>query len=228
MEQEEIMFYVYSYLREDLTPYYIGKGTGKRAWSKRHNVNVPDDTRIIILAENLTEKEAFELEVKLIKEYGRKDLGNGILRNRTDGGEGISGPKSDSHKKGISKALKGKPKSAEHCRKLSEAGKNQIPWNKGLNKDDQRVAKYSESLKGKIFSDEHRANLSKSHKGIPNTPEQKAKISAKLKGRKFSEETLNKMRQKKGPQQTTTCPHCGKTGGLAGMRRYHFDNCNLK
>lgn len=24
-----------------------------------------------------------------------------------------------------------------------------------------------------------------------------------------------------------TCPHCGKTGGLSGMKRYHFNHCSL-
>jgi predicted GIY-YIG superfamily endonuclease len=29
-------------------------------------------------------------------------------------------------------------------------------------------------------------------------------------------------------QKKTTCPHCGKTGGISNMVRYHFDNCKYK
>jgi hypothetical protein len=85
-------FYVYLYLREDGTPYYVGKGKGKRAFSKNRTINIPEDkTRIVFHSENLTEDEAFTLEKELIAKYGRKDNGTGILRNLTDGGEGSSG-----------------------------------------------------------------------------------------------------------------------------------------
>jgi hypothetical protein len=84
-------FYVYAYLREDGTPYYIGKGKDKRAWTKAKNeIGKPTDiSRIVILQENLTDTEAKEHEINLIKTYGRIDLGTGILRNKTNGGDGV-------------------------------------------------------------------------------------------------------------------------------------------
>jgi|10_taG_2_1085330.scaffolds.fasta_scaffold02098_24 hypothetical protein len=84
-------YYTYAYLREDGTPYYIGKGKGYRATSKKGHFYVPPEDRIIYLKCNLTEQEAFRHEIYMIDVLGRKDLGTGILRNRTDGGEGASG-----------------------------------------------------------------------------------------------------------------------------------------
>lgn len=88
-------FYTYAYLREDRTPYYIGKGSGYRAYHKGKNEirSIKDKSRIIFLKQNLTEEEAFKHEIYMIAVFGRKDLGTGILRNRTNGGEGPSGIK---------------------------------------------------------------------------------------------------------------------------------------
>lgn len=86
-------FYAYMWLREDGTPYYIGKGKGKRAFVNHPDRSVyrpVDDTRILVFL-RCSEQEALETEIELIRNWGRKDNGTGILRNRTDGGDGVSG-----------------------------------------------------------------------------------------------------------------------------------------
>jgi len=130
------IYYIYAYLRKkDLTPYYIGKGKARRAYEKQHTVSVPKDrTKIVFYQTNLTEIDAFKLEISYIKLYGRKDLGTGILLNQTDGGEGTSGrkgprgkqknprkPWDEEYKIKMSLRMKGITFSAEHCAKISAA-----------------------------------------------------------------------------------------------------------
>ena len=114
-------FYTYAYLREDRTPYYIGKGSGKRYCNrKRNDIKPPrDKSKVIFLKQNLTEKEAFKHENYMISIFGRKDLGTGILRNKTDGGEGASGSiRSEQFKENLRAINKNKTLSKEHKEKL--------------------------------------------------------------------------------------------------------------
>jgi hypothetical protein len=88
----DMNFVVYMYVREDGTPYYIGKGRPRRPYEKRGRAcGIPPKERIVIVHKDIDEETAFRLEKELISKYGRKDLGTGILHNRSDGGEGTSG-----------------------------------------------------------------------------------------------------------------------------------------
>jgi len=79
------------YCREDGTPYYIGKGKGERIHKPTHSVNLPVEERRKFLKTGLSEEESFRHEKYMIFVLGRKNIGTGILRNLTDGGEGCSG-----------------------------------------------------------------------------------------------------------------------------------------
>jgi hypothetical protein len=152
------MYYTYAYLREDGTPYYIGKGSKNRIYQNNGRpCNKPKDkSRIIFLKQNLTEEEAFKHEKYMIAVFGRKDLGTGILHNRTAGGEGSSGlVLSEETKKIMSEAKKGKTKTKEHKRKISEANKGKNNPFYGKIRTEESRKKQSESRKGKYSGENH-------------------------------------------------------------------------
>lgn len=131
MSKDPRRFYVYLWLRHKkskhgprLSPYYVGKGSGSRAFTpRRRGAKPPKDQSYIVFAqEGLTEQEAFALERYYIALYGRKDLGTGILGNFTDGGEGASGVRvSQETRNKISQVNTGKIVSQETRNKLSLA-----------------------------------------------------------------------------------------------------------
>ena len=122
-------FYTYAYLREDRTPYYIGKGKGNRIHSTNRIYKAPKDkSRIIFLKQNLTEEEAFKHEKYMIAVLGRKDNGTGILRNMTDGGDGVSGwvPSEEFRKKAKERMSGSKNNKAKNILIININGENYI------------------------------------------------------------------------------------------------------
>tara|TARA_R110000868_G_scaffold29897_9_gene111255 strand:+ start:251 stop:901 length:651 start_codon:yes stop_codon:yes gene_type:complete len=159
-------YYTYAFLREDKTPYYIGKGKGDRAYRRRDKGIKPpkDKSRILILKQNLTEEEAFRHEVYMIAVFGRKDLGTGILHNRTDGGDGVSGL----------------VHSEKTRKKMSELGKCRTH-------SEKTKIKMSKVQKGRTFSQETKRKMSETHKGKTLSEEHKTKICMTMKGRHVGE-----------------------------------------
>lgn len=90
-------FYVYA-LKDPrgkpAKPFYIGKGTGNRAWEHQANVDESEKGQLIkqimdagykvihtIVADNLTEQQALKIEAELISAFGVRSQG-GLLTNR--------------------------------------------------------------------------------------------------------------------------------------------------
>lgn len=127
----------------------------------------------------------------------------------------------EEHAKQVSLKHSGKVVSEETRLKISE--------------NKERSAKISQSLKGRPKSEEHKEAYKQARLaggGWIVSEEQKRKVSEKLSGQgnpmwgKTHNEEARKIISEANKQKVS-CPHCGKTGGIAIMKRWHFDNCKV-
>lgn len=150
-------YYVYTYLDENLKPYYVGMGCKNRVVAKHLYVSVPTFDKITV-EDNLTQKQAWNREIELIAQYGREHLGTGPLKNLTEGGptQKSGWAHSSQTKKTISikntgkirtlehKENYSKPKTVEHAEKIRQANLGRA--------DDGRYVKISQTMKGRPWS----------------------------------------------------------------------------
>ena len=154
--------YTYAHAKPDGTIFYIGKGIGRRAYSKNRNnywkrIVAKYGYEVQILAHWDTEKEALNHEVLLIA--CMKDMGIELC-NLTEGGEGATGYQhSEEHKASLKGntygastwglTFKGKKHSKESRAKMSymRIGNK---YKAGTILSEESKAKISKAKKGKI------------------------------------------------------------------------------
>jgi hypothetical protein len=140
------------------------------------------DVPYVKVAENLTEKKAFETEIIFIAAIGR--MPDGPLVNHTAGGPGLADP-SFEIKKSRRKAALNRPRNPESMAKF-------IGNRKGAKLTVEQRAKISAVQKGRKQSPAHIAARSAANKGRRNSPESIERGAAKRRGRKLSPEHLAK------------------------------------
>jgi len=164
-------FYVYIHKKPDGTPFYVGKGTGNRAyqfskrtqWHKNIVAKYGKNNIIVDIVNCLNESQAFDLEKIYIKQFKHDGV---CLVNLTNGGEGHSGFKQTQQTKDKRAAKLKKFYSTEEGHQVNERlNTHRI----GRKNTEQTRLKMSNAAKGKSKSKEHSINLSLARVGKPKS-----------------------------------------------------------
>jgi len=203
-------FCVYLHLRPDGSVFYVGKGVSSRPYRKdgrnmtwKAEVAKIGTFSVQIARSGLTEEQAFDLEVELIAEFRASNV---VLVNQTRGGDGC----------------KSLIFTAEIIEKLKTARAKQAPPTLGYAHTDEAKQKMQQKHSGEnnpMFGKKHTDETKEKFKDRP--------VARAWLGKKMSSGIKKKMSESHKSLPDLTCPHCNKTGGFAGMRVHHFNNCKM-
>jgi len=196
-------------------PFYVGKGCGYR-WRRHFSEYCPSAPmrERVCLAGNVrvqivgceTEDGAFALERSLIALIGRADLGDGLLINRTSGGQGCVKRRhahSEETKAKIAERLRGRVVTPEHRERIGAANKGRT----GPTAETKaKIAATQASLEYRVrmstaikatVTPEQLADMTERARqhntGRPKSQAWKAAMSERMRGRVFSEDSRARM-----------------------------------
>jgi hypothetical protein len=208
------MAYVYGHYKADTDElFYVGKGTGNRAWVKKgrnthwQRIVAKHGYTVRILEDNLTDEQAYSRETELIEEVGL-----GTLANISAGGGIPTGPewlakvtesnrnRGDEFRKNMSASIQKKfDEDPEYKQRVTEINRKQAQtpeWRKKnlevaeMNRNNPEFKrKTSEASKRRWADPEYRQKMLQ----IRRTPEYRNRVSEMHKGRTHSEESRQKM-----------------------------------
>lgn len=228
------IFYVYELINSlDNTAFYVGKGSKRRMYNHIENAHRgyadKNPKRMIKileieaaggkvlpqkLIENLSEKDAFDIEELVIRRYGLENL-----TNLSYGGEGGSSHSLETRLK-MSRSHKGKKIPPEVIEKRRQKMLGHIVSEETRERIRQAKVGHShtQETKRKI------SDFYKIHK-ISRSEEFKQNVSKTQKGHPTSEETIEKIRlgnlNKKRSLETRTKIHLAKLGNKNRLGHYH-------
>jgi hypothetical protein len=173
-------FYVYEHWRPDKNePFYVGKGSGSRAWkigraknpyyanvvAKLAAIGLCVEVRLVV--GEMTAEQAYDAEINRIAFWQAKGV---KLTNQTAGGEGMLNP-SDELRARFAEISRSRPRTPEFCAKMSKAASNQSA---------ETRAKRSASMTGIVRSEKTKLKVSRSKSDPPAETRERNRLAAKL------------------------------------------------
>ena len=176
--------FIYHNLKFNYEPFYVGKGTGQRAYDhlvEKRIINIHKKSKIskikqsnllpdiVFLYDGLCDEDAKKIEIDVIRMIGRYP--NGPLTNMTDGGDGSLGKKRTpesikKQKESIKDNIEwlSKMKSKEFSDKMSDIKKNYYSSDINRKNVSERQMGEGNSMYGKKSSEKQKESVRKAHK----------------------------------------------------------------